>query len=314
MYKFDAMDSITWQQAERLFKTSGPISHINSGSLEDGFIFENDDERNLALLYMALAADQAGVSILAYALMTNHFHFIVRGSHGKEFFQYFRDRMSGYLSRHQRAGLLDKMDFKETAITSLNQFYVEVAYVIRNPYVISRNVHLFAYTWSSGYLYFNPFIAKIPVKKASELKYRELRQITKSRDTVLPEWVLISDNALNPICFVDYRLVEMLFRTPQEFISHCFRNVEAQVEVAASMNEKPLLTDDDLFRLIRKRMEKEYGAKEYSLLSEKQRIEVLKYLKYELSASNGQIARVLKLRQSAVDAIFPITAKRPWGT
>ena len=39
-------------------------------------IFKNDVERAIALVYLAIAAVLSGVEVLAYALMSNHFHFI----------------------------------------------------------------------------------------------------------------------------------------------------------------------------------------------------------------------------------------------
>lgn len=305
----DLVKGMTWREAEWLFNSSGQYSHIYSTPLESGYIFENDDERKYAILSMALAAEATKVIILAYALMTNHFHFIVKGDNGKEFFMNFRDRMSKYLSRHGRPGLLDDMVPGEKIITSLGQFYNELAYVIRNPYVVSTEVNMFSYQWCSGFLYFNDLAEKIPFVSPDKLSYRELRKITKSRDTVLPSWIRISEGCVNPVCFVDYKLVERLFRNPQEYLSSCLKNVEAQVQVAISMNEKPVLTDDEMYRMIRNRMDKEYRATDYKLLSAAQRTEVLKYMKYELAASNGQIARVLHLRQADVDAIFPQTAK-----
>lgn len=304
------MPNLTWREAERLFKSSGPICHLYSKPLESGFFFDNDEERKHALLLMALAADFAGVVILAFAIMSNHFHFIIKGERGTVFFSEFRLRLGKYLSRHGKPGLMDGIVPGVTAITSLNQFYDELAYVIRNPYVVSPDVNLLSYPWCSGYLYFNSLIRLFPSRKPGELSYRELRQITKSRDVTLPEWVRITDGGINPTCFVDYKLVENLFRNAREFIASCFKNVETQVEVAKRMDEKPALKDEEMYRLFRMHIENEFGVKEYKLLSSSQRIEVLKKMKFELGASNGQIARVLHLPQSEVDSIFPMTAKK----
>lgn len=302
---------ISWREAERIFNSSGTCRHVYSTPLESGFFFENDEERKFALLLIALAAADAGVTILAYAIMTNHFHFIVIGDRWMEFFLIFKERFSTYLSRHGRQGLMKKVFPKETEINSLKQFYNELVYVIRNPYVVSPEVNLLSYPWCSGYLYFNSLIDLIPSRSAVGMSYRELRQITKSRDTTLPEWVRITEGAINPACFVDYKLVEKLFRSPQEFLAMCFRNVEAQIEVAQRMEEKPVLKDEEMFRLIRSRINDKYGATDFLTLSLKDRTEVLKYMKYELASSNGQIARVLNRPQSEIDAIFPLTAKNP---
>ena len=304
-------NTITWREAERLFLRERPFSHINSSHLENGFIFDSDEERSLALLYMALAARETGTVILAYALMTNHFHFIVKGRHGREFFESFLKRLSMYLSRHGRPGLLDGMTFKENPITNLNQFYTEVAYVLRNPHVVSPDVNLLSYPWCSGYLYFNKLIEYLPLRGPSELSFRERRAIAKNSNGELPEWIRVVGEMISPVCFVDYHLVEELFRTPREFLNSCFKNVETQVELALRLNEKPVLTDEELYRYLKNKMDTDYQVPEFKRLSQNQRGEVLKYLKYKLGTSNGQIARVLHLSQGEVDSYFPLTAKNP---
>ena len=59
-------------EIERLFRESGPFFHVHTEPLETGVIFMNDEERAVALVYVAIAAMLAGVEILAYALMSNH--------------------------------------------------------------------------------------------------------------------------------------------------------------------------------------------------------------------------------------------------
>lgn len=302
---------ISWREAERIFNSTGTCRHIYTTPLESDYFFENDEERDYALLLIALAAAETGVTILAYAIMTNHFHFIVIGERWMEFFQNFKERLSVYFSRHGRRGIMKNVSARETVITSLKQFQNELIYVIRNPYVVSAEVNLLSYPWCSGYLYFNNLIKKVPSRSAADMSYRELRAITKSRDTALPDWVRITNGAINPACFVNYKLVETLFRSPQEFLSMCFRNVEAQIEVAKRMEEKPVLKDEEMFRLIRSRINDKYKVSDFLALCPADRTEILKYMKYELAASNGQISRVLNRPQAEINAIFPFTAKNP---
>ena len=108
----DLAKGMTWREAEWLFNSSGQFSHIYSTPLESGYIFENDEERKYAILSMALAAEVAKVVILAYALMTNHFHFIVKGENGKEFFLDFRARMSSKPGLPWRERYLDILALK----------------------------------------------------------------------------------------------------------------------------------------------------------------------------------------------------------
>ena len=292
-------------ELERLF-------HVHTKPLETGVIFMNDEERAVAMVYIAIAAMLAGVEVLAYALMSNHFHFILRGQEGrcKDFYAQLAKMLGMYFSRHGRTGVLDTVDDPiPTPITTLKQLRDEIAYVIRNPFVVRRDINPFAYTWCSGFLYFNPMLSMLKLQPASALTLREKRALTHSRDLSLPMDLALVDGQVFPGSFVNYRLVESMFTDCRQYMFWVFKNVEAQVEVALRLGDKPSLADDDILSISLQICKKEFGAKGPSSLTEIQKYELAKKLKYDFYASNGQIARFTTLHPRAVDALFPLAAK-----
>lgn len=299
-------------ELERLFRESGPFFHVHTRPLETGVIFMNDEERAVAMVYIAIAAMLAGVEVLAYALMSNHFHFILRGQEGrcKDFYAQLAKMLGMYFSRHGRTGVLDTVDDPiPTPITTLKQLRDEIAYVIRNPFVVRRDINPFAYTWCSGFLYFNPMLSMLKLQPASALTLREKRALTHSRDLSLPMDLALVDGQVFPGSFVNYRLVESMFTDCRQYMFWVFKNVEAQVEVALRLGDKPSLADDDILSISLQICKKDFGAKGPSSLTEIQKYELAKRLKYDFYASNGQIARFTTLQPRAVDALFPLAAK-----
>lgn len=299
-------------ELERLFRESGPFFHVHTRPLETGVIFMNDEERAVAMVYIAIAAMLAGVEVLAYALMSNHFHFILRGQEGrcKDFYAQLAKMLGMYFSRHGRTGVLDTVDDPvPTPITTLKQLRDEIAYVIRNPFVVRRDINPFAYTWCSGFLYFNPMLSMLKLQPASALTLREKRALTHSRDLSLPMDLALVDGQVFPGSFVNYRLVESMFTDCRQYMFWIFKNVEAQVEVALRLGDKPSLADDDILSISLQICKKDFGAKGPSSLTEIQKYELAKKLKYDFYASNGQIARFTTLQPRAVDALFPLAAK-----
>ena len=295
-------------EKEILFRKSGPFVHIHTPSLTNDIIFRNKEERYAAMAYIPMAAKEANVEIMAYALMSNHFHFIVRGDWPQGFFDAFLRRFSQYMSRHGRPRLLKGFTADYTEITSLKQFRDEIAYVIRNPFVVREDIHLFAYPWTSGFLYFNPFIHVLPAIPIDGMSIQQKREITKSRDVSLPAGLSMMGPFVNPASFVNYKLVEDLFLSARQFMNWTLKNVEAQVETAARLGESLNLADEELLPILLTLCRDNYGHSAVSKLEEGQKQHLAKQLKYDYHSSNGQIARLLNIPSAKIDTLFPLSA------
>ena len=298
---------------EQLFRESGPFYHLSTKPLEKGVIFQDDEERRIAMNWIAILAKEFKIEVLAFALMSNHFHFIIRGRlvDGLTFFQMLKKRLSTFFSRRGRTGVLDKVDVDTDtpAISSLKQFRNEIAYVIRNPYVARTDVNPFAWPWCSGYLYFNPFLSDLDSKPVAALTFREKREITRSSDVNLDPSFSVRAGMITPESFVNYKLVEQLFPHAQKFAWWVIKNVEAQVETAERLGEKPFLNDDEMFVTAQQLARSLFNCDGVKDLSIQQRKELAVRLKNKWRASNGQVARMAQLDPLTVDAMFPLAAK-----
>ena len=304
---------IEWMQ-ERSFRESGPFYHLSTKPLENDVIFQDDEERKVAVNLIAILAKEMHVDILAFAIMSNHFHFIIKGElvDGIEFFRRLKKRLSNFFARRGRSGILDLVDVDPDTpvISSLNQFRNEIAYVIRNPYVARTDVNLFAYPWCSGYLYFNPHLECLCSKSVNELSYKEKRDITRAADPQLDPQFRVRNGMIALESFVNYKLVERLFPSARKFLWWVLKNVEAQHEVASRLGEKVFLNDDELFVTAQQLARSQFGSDGVKELTIQQRKEIAIILKNKWNASNGQAARIAQLDPRTVDDMFPLTAKR----
>lgn len=300
-----------WQQ-EKLFKSSGPFIHMCTSPLENDLLLENDQDKTAVLNLIALISRKTSVEILAYALMSNHIHLLLRGNEvkGRHFFETLYNRMARYLASRGKAGCMKGVTCGITAISSLRQFRDELAYVIRNPFVVREDVHLFAYRWCSGYLYFNPLLSKTAGVPANKVSYRDARAITRSSADVIPADFRIEGTLILPESFVNYTLVEQLFGTARLFLYWTLKNVEAQVQVAHSHGEYPNLSDEEMFILSRDLCGSLFGTRQPKDLQRQQKKELAMALRNQYHASNGQLARLTTLPQQEINEMYPLTAKR----
>lgn len=161
-----------YSSAERAFRESGPMYHLYTFPLETESFYQDSKDRVTVLNLLAICIMDSDCKLLAFSLMSNHFHFIIAGEQARilAFFERFKRLLQNYYRYHGRKVNLGKMTAGLTLIESLRQFQNELAYVIRNSFVVNSEVNVFADLWSSGYLYFNPFLSQDRKRLAVLLK------------------------------------------------------------------------------------------------------------------------------------------------
>ena len=294
---------------ERQFKERGPFFHVCSKPV-DVILFTDELDRKTVLLYLALAAWESSVVILAYAIMSNHIHVLLTGDTPEQFYLNFFKRVNAYLARRGDRERRLPEDPTIVPVTSLIQFMNVTAYIIRNQYVVDPAANPVSLIWSSGYLYFNPVLrqlmSEVKYTPAESLSGRKLMKLSHSKE--LSEHIgkmrFLNDFPA-PSSFVDYELVEDLFSNARQFFSKVFRNVEGQIETAMILGETPVVPDEEMSRLMWKYCKNEWNAQGFRDLTAAQRIDLAKHMKYTFHSSNGQVARISGLTRKEVDTLFP---------
>ena len=297
--------------ADQAFQEAGPLYHLYTKPLETDTFYAEEAERVTVMNYLAISVKEQNCVLLAFALMSNHFHFILEGESPSllKFFDRLKSLMKNYYRHHGRAVDLSGMVPGFTRIDSIRQFQNELAYVIRNPFVVRQDVNVLADPWSSGYLYFNPLLEKKGTP-GNELTVREIRQITQSRQFGELDAQLYFRNGLAQAwSFTDYRKVMSLYDNARQFVHSVLKNVESQVELSVKYGEIPQMTDTELYPLVYRLCREVLKTDTPALLDEKGRQKLAVLLKNKYYASNGQIARVAKIPLGEVNALFPLVAK-----
>lgn len=93
-----------------------------------------------------------GCNILAFALMTTHFHVILRGEARN--CRDFADNILMSLSRKNLAGKDEKLHLALDCLTEETEILRKICYVLRNPLDMSHRLAPQYYRWSCYYLYF----------------------------------------------------------------------------------------------------------------------------------------------------------------
>lgn len=262
---------------------------VTTEHLKDGLWFKDEEDFRVGMNYVAILAATSSVQIMAFALMSNHVHFVVgcNQEDASVFIINFKKIYSQYFAnKYSQKGLLhhNGLHFKELIIGD-ESFERAVAYVQMNPVAANICLNPAGYPWGTG----DSFFRAIPPKgkRIGEFSLRAVARIIHSR-VLLPKNYLIDDNGVvNPYSYVNVRFVESVFRNPGRM--NYFLNNSSKAKL---LKETPSFNDQIILLAIKSLCISLFRKHNLSELNESQQAEILKQIRYRFSADPNQIARV----------------------
>ena len=297
---------------ELTFSSNGQFWHLcTPGNLTE-ILCENEKDYRFLVSLIGIVATITGLSVIAFAVMSNHIHLILNGPEEKcrLFFAIYKEKLGYYYKRTQRYKNIGALTFDLIPITSLAMLRTEIAYVNRNGYVAIDNYTPFSYPWSSGILYFNycaEIMKGIPFKA---LPYKEKRGICGGRLIDIPEDYEVIEGQLSPRSFCAYKYGESFFRDAHHYFSLLTKNSEAYAEVAKRLGDSIILSDDEMYATLTHICKKDYDETRPSMLPNETKLEIAKRMRRDYNATPGQIQRMLRIDASIVSSLF---GKSPLG-
>ena len=276
--------------------------HIYTKGLEDRDIFLDRDDfvAGMNILAVVCISLNINISLLAFVLMSNHVHFVVRCSSvqkAEKFIWLYKNLLSRYL--RQRYGWTKYLHRLETSIQSIpsdDNLKRLIAYVLMNPVKAGINCVPTGYEWSSAQCYFSNTdftLGTVPIKVFSS---RQLRKILHSNKKAPDNWMLTPMGYIAPKCYVDYPAVEKHFMTSRSFEYFLSSSLSAKKGAHDNITFSDTIIRSTMIELL----EKKYGVKSIGELNTL----LLKSLTRELRGRFGspvqQLARVMELSISEI--------------
>lgn len=285
-----------------LFSLRAPFWHAYTSGKETPIIFNTEEDKTFVMNVIAQAAYSISeMSVLTFVVMDNHFHFIVSGRKTcvEDFFAFVRRRAVRSVPGMRGVKLFIKQ------IDSLESLRNSIVYVNRNGFVSNPSLTPFNDLWGAGRHYFNSIPSEYIIGKHRSAIFRKM---FRGREPDLPENVGVVNGYISPAqyCDIDYGM--SLFRDARQYFLSLFRNVESYADIAADIDDRDFLTDQELFYKVNEYVKTCYGEVKVRELSSAQRADVARVLRRKYRSSNDQIRRVLGLSRYEVDALFPLSA------
>ena len=294
----------TFSEAERQclisFECCGETYHAYTSGKDTPLLFQSTADKTFAMNATAYAAYLSGESIriMAFAVMDNHFHFVIAGRKEdiSKFFKFIVNKLKYTIPPARELQLFLK------PILDLSGMRNTIAYVNRNGYVSNPHFTPFSYPWCTGRYYFNGVATE---ETYSDTTFIQRRTMLRGRTVKFPSDWQVTDGYIAPPSFCAIRSGMAMFRDAHHYFSAVSKNVEAYSGIAVEIDDGEFLTDPELFAKVLQTVRDQYRLASAKDLTKAQRLDLARTLRYDYRSSNGQIRRVLGLTQFEVDSLFP---------
>lgn len=297
------------------FESHGPFWHLCTPGDLSGLLFREtkDFVYGMNLVAHAVAVHKKEVDIYTFVIMSNHFHFVLRGNQEDciSFFNFIFRRLKRYLSLHGRISDLDGFNYKLFEISDLYYMRNVIAYINRNPYVANSSYTPYNYSWGTSSYLFNSLSERIIFTPLSKFTVRQLRSIFFTRNVDFPTTFRFIDGYVVPSSYCKISQTEQYFRSPSHYFHILSRQVESYALIAREIGDWVTYTDDELFSVAVSLSIKDYDIKKISELDKDQKIAVATKLHFNYNATNKQLKRVLRLDEVVLDSLFPMSKRSP---
>ena len=304
--------SRTELQCQEAFLAHGPYYQVATSHTVTESLFRTQEMVRTVITLSGYYARKMNVRVLGYEVMLTHMHHIYAATR-EQALAHTNAVLEHYLRCDFTTGMkvsLRELEPKAFEITYIKQFRNEMAYVVRNRFVVDPEANLFGDRNGSGFLYFNEMLELFPPSKPLSgygvVAKRKLLHIRNGED--IPGLTVL-DGMIDPRSFVDYKLVELMFPNARKFVMWVMKNLEAQVELSLSRGESPMLNDDEILNRVFKKCRERFGKSGPSQLDLEQRRILAVEVRREYYATNAQLCRCLSLTPDIVDRLFPLSAK-----
>ena len=265
---------------------------VTTAHLKDRLWFRDEEDFRVGMNQVAVLAATISIQVLAFILMSNHVHFVLGGTKedATDFITSFKRRFSRYYGKKYSVKEFlreNNVDFRELHIgdESLER---AIAYVQMNSVAANICISPSGYPWGTGGLFFNE--NKTKGKAIGELSKRECIKLLRSR-ALLPSGYIVSEGIVLPSSYVDVQMVESLFKSAKRMNYFLQSSSKAKL-----VKEAPSFKDQLIVSAMQDLAVSLFRKKTFGDLTNLQKSEILKQLRYRFSSEPNQLSRVSGLQ------------------
>ena len=274
---------------------------VTTDNLEDGLWFPKESDYCVGMNLVAALAAELPVFVLAFVLMSNHVHFVLLATKtdAERFINEFKRRHSKHL--HLRYGIIKllKDNNQDVQFIPMEDESPEraIAYVQMNPVAANICLQPTQYPWGSGDIFFNPSRPK--GNRLDSLSERARRKTLHTKTRLPGHWLLGDDGYVLPASYVRIDYVERIFRTAKRMDYFLRTSSKAKLRLKSTEDAMPSFKDQLVLAAIPNLCRSLFQKQAFEELTDSQKSEILRQLRFRFSSNVHQLARVAGLTYDA---------------
>ena len=278
-------------------KAENRIWLVTTDHLEDGVWFREEQDFKVGMNYVAVLAASSPVAILAFILMSNHVHFVLLGrkEDAEAFINELKRRYSKSLQYKYGSEKALKANSVDVKLISFGEESAEraIAYVQMNCVAANICLQPTQYPWGTGNLFFNATHPK--GVRLDSLSERARFRLLHTRAKLPGHWIVGEGGYILPSSYVKIDYVERIFRNPKRMDYFLRNSSKAKLRLESKDDALPSFKDEVVLAALPELCRTLFSKLSFKELSDAQKTEVLRQLRFRFSSNIHQLARVVGL-------------------
>ena len=276
---------------------------LTTEHLESCLWFRDEEDFKVAMNYVAIqAACCPEVSVLAFILMSNHVHFVLRGEYADTllFVTQLKHRYSIYYRIRYGVKEFLRRNTIDVRLIPYDDESLErsIAYVQMNCVASNICGHPSQYPWGTGNAFFSTKSGTHSIR-IGDISARARERMLHSNCDFLPQdWQITENGFINPSSYIDCQAVESLFRTPRRMNYFLTSSSKAKKRIETAEDKLPAFRDQTILAALPDLFRSLFNKDSFTSLLSNEKIEIARQIRFRFSADANQIARVCGISYS----------------
>ena len=278
--------------------------HVCTDGRSLPWMFQDESDFIAGVNRIGICHLRTKVKVIAYVLMTNHVHFVLRGRERqcKKFITLYKQLTGTWV--HAKYGLNDYLKQLPVNIILLDteeRLLNTIAYIDRNPVIAGYRFLPTEYPWGSARYIFRSTQDDMDTKYLSTFSIRNQRVLLGTRIKLPGEWRVDNKGMICPYSFIDLSIVETYFKTPVRYSYFLAKKLEGSIEMEIESSRKDFISDKELREIVKKLIQEEYNKSCVAELDLDGRLSIAKKLRYRYGSTLKQISRMVHIEMESLN-------------